>query len=268
MRIWITSKNGFISKNLQEYFVDHEVKATSSRQVDIRSYEQVKEFVKNNDSFDMIINASSFGSARLSEDDISLYKETLSSFVNLYRLKEKDSILYNIGSGAEYDRTKSIDGPDEKDFESTHPPTDVYGRAKWMISNYIEKSENCYNLRVFGCFGKYEKETRFIQTCLTKDFVEIHNDVLFGFVYVKDLCEVILKIFEERPDFKTVNMCYKDVYSLSGTKQIIDDILKKENKVAIINNTGKNYYGKSLRLTNFINSTFSETLERYLLHER
>lgn len=265
MKIWVTSKNGFISKNVQEYFNDQKVLATSSKEIDIRSFEQVRNFIKAND-FDMIVNASSFGGGRLSDDNASLFQDTLSAFINLSSLKDKGTVLYNIGSGAEYGRAQSIDGPNEEVFP--RPPGDPYGRAKWLISKKIQEQENCYNLRVFGCFGKYEKETRFIQSCLEKDSVEIHNDVKFSFIYVKDLCETILKTYEQRPDFKTINMCYDESYTLSETKNMIDEILNKNSKTNIINRDGKNYYGTSIRMSKFVNSNFSESLRRYLVDER
>lgn len=266
MKIWVTSKNGFISKNIQEYFNEEELVVTSSKQVDIRSHRQVREFIKNNNDLDMIINASSFGGGRLSEDNNSLFKETVSAFSNLSRLKNENTVLYNIGSGAEYGRSASIDGPNEE--KTGRPPNDAYGRAKWLIAREIEKQENCYNLRVFGCFGKHEKETRFIQSCLSKDYIEIHNDVVFSFIYVEDLCKTILETFKQRPDFKSINMCYEESFTLSKTKNMIDKLLNKNSETKIINDVGKNYYGTSIRLSEFIDSSFSKSLEKYLVNER
>jgi len=83
-------------------------------------------------------------------------------FLNLARNAHGFGRLINLGSGAEYDRSQNLIKVKESQFGQS-PPKDNYGRAKYFISEQIEKHKNMMSLRCFGVFGKHEDyTTRFI----------------------------------------------------------------------------------------------------------
>ena len=71
-----------------------------------------------------------------------------------------------------------------------------YGFSKYLISQYIEKSDNCVCLRLFGVFGKYEDyEYKFISNAIVKNLLQmpirIRQNVYFDWLYINDLMKIV-----------------------------------------------------------------------------
>ncbi len=61
--------------------------------------------------------------------------------------------MYYFGSGGEYDRQNYIPKMSEQFFDK-FIPNDTYGFSKYIMSKAVNNSNNIYDLRVFGVFGK------------------------------------------------------------------------------------------------------------------
>lgn len=103
MKIAILGANGFVGSNLSRYFsLDHEVVNVVRSTVDLIDPVDTRQFLEIN-NFDVIINA-----AAIMRDDIALTdtRNNLGIFMNLYNNSELFGKLINLGSGAEFDKTK------------------------------------------------------------------------------------------------------------------------------------------------------------------
>ena len=73
------------------------------------------------------------------------------------------------GSGAEFSRKNWIPKMEENYYDK-FVPTDQYGFSKYVMNKITEKSDNIYNLRIFGLFGKYDDwRYRFIPNGMLQD---------------------------------------------------------------------------------------------------
>ncbi len=94
--------------------------------------------------------------------------------------------MFYTGSGAEFDKHFPICSVSEEDFAKT-VPIDQYSLMKYTISQYIEKSDNICNLRLFGIFGKYEYyPVKFISNVCCKAIKDLpltmRQNVYFGYL--------------------------------------------------------------------------------------
>ena len=133
MKILITGTNGFIGRNLFEYFQCKIGNLHSPKRQDLNLLDSsaVFYYVKKN-QFDLIIHCG-----------INIYsvEENLKMYFNLERCSKYFGKMFCIGSGAEYDMRKYIPKMEE-DYFLQNIPDDVYGFSKYIIAKDIEKVQN------------------------------------------------------------------------------------------------------------------------------
>ena len=153
------------------------------------------------------------------------------------RNNHKYSLLLNFGSGAEFDRkngvveTKGIHRGD-------YVPGDFYGAAKNVIARQIQElDDNVINMRLFGCFGKYETDQRFIKNSINNinkgKPLEIHQNKKMDFISAEDTCRVIDYYIKNHKYIKLptdINLCY-------GKKNMLIDVA---NQICNLMNVEKN----------------------------
>jgi len=227
LNILITGKNGFIGKELTNFFSDsrHHVLATCRKTLDVTNELQVDNFFKDNE-IDVVLHTAIKGGRRIDKDTYYDFMDNLNMFKNLLKHKDKYKLMISFGSGAET-RTSTY-----------------YGLAKNIINKEIEKSENIINLRLYGCFGPSEDGTRFIKNSfnrLSKNKpILIHQDKYMDYLYIEDLKKVVLHYIEnysriELP--KTLDLCYVEKVTLFEIANKIKN-LTNSNVEVIINNDG------------------------------
>jgi len=86
------------------------------------------------------------------------------------------------------------------------PPTDPYGLSKWIIDQRIKTLPNAHSLRVWGCYGPGELDTRFSAVCRREGHVVIKKDKYFDFVDVENVKEAVTKYVNEELDAKEMNI--------------------------------------------------------------
>ena len=119
----------------------------------------------------------------------------------------------------------------------TNIPTDYYGLSKYIIAKRIvDANTNIVNRRVFAVFDEYEKESRFIKSCIknyiAKQPMEITQNMMLDFFYIEDLGHLVNIEAILGNNFKDVNMVYTKKYSLLDVANIINTL--KSYKVDII----------------------------------
>ena len=244
MNILITGGNGFIATNIYKTIKNkHNVYLTNRQTLDVLVRDQVGKFFDDN-QIDIVIHTAVSGGSRTKEDDIYTLIDNLSMFNNLVENRNKFGSLIHFGSGAEFDRRTDIVSAKEND-ESC--PADYYGLSKKIIKREIDKIENFYNLRIFGCFGEDELGTRFIKSAVKSvksgHAIKIHQNRYMDFFYIEDLCRVIEHYIENisKKDLtKDMNLCYNKNKSLLDIANKINKLMNKPYENVVVQQSG--YY--------------------------
>jgi GDP-L-fucose synthase len=256
MNILITGSKGFIGKELLKYFrEEHNVVATSRITLDPTKFESVKNFFENN-IVDIVIHAAVSGGKRGYIDGVDVLYDNLLMFDNLSKFSNHYKMLFNFGSGAEFDRRYDIRDALESKVDDCLP-TDYYGLAKNLITRKINHLDsNIYNLRLFGCFGEYEEPQRLLRATYDKivkgESPNVHNDKWMDYFYAQDIGRVIEYIVNniEKDIPKDINLCYNEKYKLSDLVYKIKNLTESNCDVIIYNNQigSLSYTGDSTEL--------------------
>ena len=242
MNVLITGGNGFIARNIYKTIKDeHKTILTNRKTLDVLDRNCVNKFFNDN-RIDTVIHTAVSGGSRTKEDDISTLINNLVMFDNLFQNKDKFKNLIHFGSGAEFDRRTDIASAKENN-ESC--PVDYYGLSKKIIKREIDKTKNFYNLRIFGCFGLDEADTRFTKSAIRNGKsgkpIEIYQNRYMDFIYIEDLCKVVQYYIEnisKKVLAKDINLCYNENKSLLDIANKINNIMGNSYNNVIIRQAG------------------------------
>jgi GDP-L-fucose synthase len=256
MKILITGGNGFLARELASYFTSnsHNVITTNRNSLDPTNYENVKAFFEHVE-VDALVHTAVKGGRRGHQENMKDMLDNLAMFHNLRSFSHKYKVMFNFGSGAEFDRTKNISKAEEPNIFNSLP-ADYYGLSKNLISrDIIQKCDNAYNLRLFGCFGINEEPQRLFKATYDRfingEDAVIHQDRWMDYFYAQDVGKVIEHIFENRADNipKDINLCYREKYKLSDYVNKIKNLMNVDLGVIIQDNTyAYSYDGNAERL--------------------
>ena len=255
MNILITGCKGFLAQELIKYFSgNHNIIKTDRKTLDPTNYENVKWFFDLY-AVDIVIHTAIKGGKRNDAQDVNNFFINMQMFNNLLLFSHKYKMMFNFGSGAEFDRTKDIDCLSEQQINNRYPK-DYYGLAKNLISKKINDIDsNIYNLRLFGCFGEFEQPQRLIRATYqnfknNKD-ATIFQDKKMDYFYAQDVARVIdFYIKNNNLNLpKDLNLCYKTKYKLSDIANVVKNLTNTNQSVTIENNNlSHSYTGDSERL--------------------
>jgi UDP-glucose 4-epimerase len=238
-RLLILGANGFIGKNLKEFFnnsAEYQVLAPSRQELDLLDDSACCTYLKSHLP-DFIIHCAV---------DITSVEKTLAMFFNIYNHDTYFGQLINIGSGAEYDKRFYRPKMREEQFGFS-VPTDTYGLAKYLIGREIETGRNkkVTNLRVFGIFGPHENiNRRFISNNVCRVLcglpISLNRDMRFDYIYVDDLAKAINIVLHTLPLKSTsYNLCSGRPHTLLDIAKVIRQKLTLKSEI-IIKNSGTN----------------------------
>jgi len=250
MNILITGASGFLGREFAEHYelMGYNVVRASRDVIDFTKEEEVDAYFLEN-HVDIVLHTAVKG-----DDTFLAFVDNINMFNNLRKHYRKYRLMISFGSGAEFNRATDITKAREEDIYCSFP-SDHYGLAKNLIAREINNhNNNIINLRLFGCFGKYEKTTRFIKNSLRRIReglpILVDQDRKMDFFYVKDLLKVIdYFIGADVLDVVDLNMCYDKKISLSEIAHDIN-VLTGAPYDAIIQNKvdALAYTGSSRRL--------------------
>ena len=241
-----TGKIGFVGNNLSESFCKKYDLLTPTRdELDLTDYGAVSRYFDTH-SVDIVIHCASVADDILSTD--------LKMFFNLEKHSSNIEKLIYFGTGAEYDKRFDIVEVSEDDI-SKRIPVDGYGLAKYIMNAYARHSDNMYNLRFFGIFGKYEDWTyKFISNLCCKAIFDlpltIRRECRFDYIYIYDLPEVVEWVIENEPNYHDYNFVSGKPVLLTEIADIVKDVSGKDLDIVILNPDGRNneYTASSDRL--------------------
>ncbi|MDX2083717.1 MAG: NAD(P)-dependent oxidoreductase [Rickettsiales bacterium] len=264
-KILLTGGTGFIGKNIVESYLakKYQIIAPSRLDLDLSNDESVVNFFKNNKNFDVVIHSACKAGHRNAGEVTGLFYTNTRMFFNLVKYSDCFGKLINIGSGAIYDMQNYQPKMKEEFFGNTIPK-DEHGFCKYVIGNYIEKSENIVDLRIFGIFGKYEDYAiRFISNVICKTIfdlsITIKQNRKFDYIYVDDLIPILDFFIEQRNNYKSYNITPNSAIELLEIAKIINQISKKNLPINVAQEGfGSEYSGDNSRLKKEINLKFKK----------
>lgn len=250
MKIVVFGSNGFIGKNIVEYYKNNKNVALLFPQRDelnLCDTKKVEEYIKQNNP-DIVIHSAV---------NINSLEENLQMYFNIQRCNKYFGKLITIGSGAEYDMKNYIPLMKEEYFK-TFIPSDTYGLSKFVAANDIEKlSLNSVNLRVFGIFGKYEDyKRRFISNnicrALCNSDITMFQDMKFDYIYINDFLKILDIFIYKNQKHHNYNICSSKPETLFNIASKIQKIHTKDSTKIIIKENGMKpeYSGDNSRFIN------------------
>lgn len=247
----ITGGNGFIGRNIKEQlYPKYNILAPSHSEIDLLTGSEVKRYFKNHD-IDYVVNCANVGGNRKCQDT-DIVKKNVKMYLNLTTYGNFERII-QLGSGAEYDKSRSLNKISEYQF-GEFIPNDDYGFSKYLISRCIGNREDAIGLRLFGVFGKYEDyEYKFISNAIVKNIIglpiKINQNAVFDWIYIDDLIKLLEDFIIQSPPYKFYNITPTTSYDIITIANIINNISETKSKI-IIENKGKNneYTGNNERL--------------------
>lgn len=249
----VTGGTGFIGRNILKYFRDViTVIAPTHTQLDLLSQDAVDAFFKEYE-IDYVIHCANVGGNRKYQGFADGVNRNTRIFFNLLENSRHFEKLIHFGSGAEFDKRRSLSRISEISF-GEYIPIDDYGFSKYLISKYIEKSDNCVCLRLFGVFGKYEDyEYKFISNSLIKNLlrmpINIRQNVYFDWLYINDLMKIVAHFIEQDTTHRAYNITPGNPLDLITIANIINQNSSFKSEI-IVETQGSNheYSGDNSRL--------------------
>ncbi len=272
MKIVITGGTGFIARNLSEQLgTENTILCLSRKQLDLLDAVKVKEYLKN-ERFDVVIHTATYDVAAVgsTKDPTKVLENNLKMFFNLVRCQDDFGKMIYFGSGAEYSREHWVPKMKEEYFDK-YVPTDQYGLSKYIMTKYALLSNNIFNLRLFGMFGKYDDwRTRLIPNvcylAVMNRPIKISQNKYCDFLYMDDLVKIVSWFIKNKPKYKVYNVCTGKTVAFKTIAEKIVKISGRKAKVDIGSaGLGKEYSGDNSlligELNDFTVSSFDKSIK-------
>ena len=213
----------------------------SSKELDLTNDEAVRTFFANN-SVDYIIHCATFRPT--SVDASHLVDEELESNIRMYFALASQSSKFKkmiyMGSGAEFDKSKSIVNVAETDFGRSIPKN-KYGLGKYLMNCHTLKSDNIYNFRLFGTVNRYERFTKNVVSNLCVKSIlgqplELRQDCRFSFIDIDDVVSIIESALKMNLKYHDYNIAMDECYLLSEIAKMILNLSNNKNAVYFAKN--------------------------------
>lgn len=243
MKVLITGSKGYIGKNLTEQLSNkYKLYTPLHKELNLLDEAATENYFKKN-KFDVVVHCAVVGGSRKSEQVENAFYKNTKMFFNIVKNKKYFKKMINLGSGAEYDSSRSLIKVKEIDFDQK-VPVDDYGFYKYVCAKYIQGVDGIVNLRIFGMFGKYENyKLRFISNAICKNIFELpitmKQNAFFDYVDINDFVKIVDYFINHKTSEKFYNIGRGKKIDLLTIANKINSISDKKSKI-IIKNKGFN----------------------------
>lgn len=235
-RVLITGGSGFIGRNLCEQLSEeYELFAPSHSELDILNFRALAAYAEKNRIETVIHAAVHVPSVNGTEHE---FFNDMKMFANIEKLSHLTEKVIYFGSGAEYDKQRSIRMITEDRIGECIPNTE-YGLAKYTMNTIARESDNIYNLRLFGVFGKYELwQIKFLSNLCCKAVynlpLSIRSNCYFDFLYIDELIQLTKWFVNGKPKYHDYNAVSGKEYLLSELAEKVKMVSKKELPIMLL----------------------------------
>ncbi len=254
MNILLTGASGFIGRNIMASSLasKYNILTPSSAELNCVDEESVDRYFASHD-IDIVIHSAVKPTHRNAKSHDALFYSNVRMFCNLERHSSSYQKMLVVGSGAIYDLRNYRSKMEEESYRD-NIPADDHGFCKYVCEKIIEKSDNIYDLRVFGIFGKWEDYAiRFISNAICKAIndlpITIRQDRRFDYLDVDDFVNILEIFIENKPKHKSYNITPTRSVNLREAAEMVVDISGKELDICVAQEgLGLEYSGDNSRL--------------------
>lgn len=222
--------NGITGRLAKQYFEDrYEVLTPSSVELDLTDSTQVSEYFRRN-KIDYVLHCATFRNKISNQCTFAntLLNSNLRMYFNLAAEEANIEKIVYLGSGAEYDKSRSICYLKEEDFGKSIPKDD-YGLSKYIMTLHARQSKKIVNLRLFGTISPFEKPTKNVISNLCVKAVkgaplELNRNCRFSFAFIPDVFPIIEHMLSNKVKYHDYNVAMPSTYLLSDIGEMIADI--------------------------------------------
>lgn len=234
--ILITGSRGFVGRHLKERLSEwYNIFAPLHSELELLDYEALEAYVQKN-KIEVIVHAA-IHVPRFNGVEKEFFND-MQMFMNLEKISHNIEKLIYFGSGAEFDKRFDISKVREDELGFTIPNSE-YGLAKYTMNTIARQSENIYNLRLFGIFGKYELwDIKFLSNLCCKAVFDlpltVRKDCYFDFLSVEDLPAIVAWFIDNKPDWHDYNICYGQQFKLTELAQAVRQVSGKDLPITLL----------------------------------
>lgn len=264
-KILLIGATGFIGRNILPLLqTKYSVYAPARHELNLLDYESVKDYLRSH-NIDTIVQSANPNPVKnaLEDKPETMFEDSMRIFMNLYLLQDYYGKMLYFGSGAEYGKARDISLAEEIQVGRI-VPSDSYGLAKLWMNELAKKSKNIYNLRIFGCYGPYDHESKFlthvIRCCLKEETITIRQNCIFDYMQVFDLAKIVSFFIERNMRYHDYNVCTGIPVSLYDIAAAIKQQMHSSSPIVIEKDGfNKEYTGSNDRLLEEIPFDFAFT---------
>jgi len=236
--ILVTGSTGFIGRNLTRNLQDrYQILAPTHTELELINTKAVESYFSAH-SIDCIVHTAVVGGSREEEHVDHDLSTNLRIFFNIVRCSRYFKKMIHFGTGAEYDKTRSLKRVKETSFGESVPP-DNYGLFKYIAGSYVEHTSSpIVNLRLFSIFGHYEDyRYRFISNIIAKIVwnrpLTMYQDAYFDYMYIDDLMPIVDYFITHRCTYRSYNIGTGVRRKLSDIASLIKQVAHCESEISV-----------------------------------
>lgn len=255
-----------IKENLMKNFL---VLSPSSKDLDLTDSKAVDSYFANH-KIDYIVHSALTSPSRGHDttDESKEVEDNLRMYFNLAKHSDVFKKMFYFGSGAEFDKSLPIIEFKESNY-ITRMPKDKYGFIKYVSNSHAIKSDNIYNLRIFGTINPYEPVERNVISLICAKAacgleIELNNNCRFSFIDIDDVARFIIYAINNELNYHDYNMISTSCEILELAQYIRSFMFPKLDITFRSKDIGKEYTGDKTRLEseNFGTTKISISLKK------